>query len=388
MNITIVGIGYVGLANAIALAKTNNVKLHDINKDKVNLINSKQSPIKDDYILQAFQEKKLNLIATSDIVEALTDSKVIIIATPTDYDEKKKSFNTRTVDDTILKTMTINPNISIIIKSTIPIGYVNKIRKKYNKDNIYYSPEFLREGKALYDDLYPSRIIIGGKDETAISFAELMKKAARKQNIELIYTEPNEAEAIKLFANAYLAMRVAFFNELDTYAEINGLDSCKLIEGVCADKRIGDYYNNPSFGYGGYCLPKDTKQLIYEYGTIPNEVINAIVKSNEIRKRHIINEIIKMNPDVVGVYRLTMKSESDNFRQSAILDIIKELYEAQINVIIYEPMCKEDNFMNCSVINDYDKFTVSSDIILANRYSHDLECHKDKVYTRDIFYRD
>lgn len=385
MNISVIGLGYVGVGNAILLSKYNNVVAYDTNVDKIGLINNKKSPIKDSLISRTLEKGALNLVATNDIHEALCGSDLIIIATPTDYDSTKNAFNVKSIDDSMTAIMHIQPFATVVVKSTIPVDYVQSLRKKYKKEQIYYSPEFLREGMALYDNLYPSRIIIGGKDEAAVAYTELMKEACDKKDVQVIFCDSNEAEAIKLFSNAYLAMRVAFFNELDTFSEINNLDTVKLLQGVCSDNRIGNYYNNPSFGYGGYCLPKDTKHLLAEYENVPNEIIDSIVQSNVTRKHYIAAQVIKRNPQVVGVYSLAMKASSDNFRQAAILDIIDKLLESNIKVIIYDPFLVNKSFKACYVERDFQKFGYESEIILANRYDKELQPFKEKVYTRDVF---
>lgn len=384
MKIAVAGMGYVGLANAVLLAQHNKVMAYDIDQEKVNLINKNQSPIKDPEIEEYLKTKKLNLEATTDPMLAFKNADYLIISTPTNYDEKTNYFDTTSIEEVIKKFILINSYATIIIKSTIPVGYVKEIEKKYNNE-IFFSPEFLREGKALLDNLYPSRIIIGSKSESAKKYAELVQNGAIKKNIPVIFTSPTEAEAIKLFSNTYLAMRVSFFNELDSYAEINSLNSKEIINGVCLDPRIGDYYNNPSFGYGGYCLPKDTKQLLANFKNVPQNLIKAIVDSNETRKKHISNMIIKQKPKVVGVYRLIMKTDSDNFRESAVQGIIENIKAQNIKVIIYEPTYLDKEFNGFEVINNLKVFLETSDIIIANRLSKDLIKCKEKVYTRDIF---
>lgn len=389
MKIAVAGTGYVGLSLATLLSVDNEVYALDITQKKVDMINDRISPIQDEYIEKYFKEKQLNLTATLDYKEAFNNAKFVIISTPTNYNDETHQFDTSTVEDIIRKVISLNdPGITMVIKSTIPVGFIEKIKKKYNIDNIMFSPEFLREGHALYDNLYPSRIIIGEKSNRAKEFAELLKSSCLKPDVEIKYVGSTEAEAIKLFANTYLALRVSYFNELDTYAEIKGINTKEIIDGVCSDPRIGNHYNNPSFGYGGYCLPKDTKQLLANYKNVPENLIEAIVDSNNTRKKHITNMILKKNPNTVGVYRLTMKSGSDNFRASAIFDVIKELRYAGINIVIYEPMLSEDNYDDIKVIKDLNEFKSISDVILANRSNSELHGVEEKVYTRDLYFRD
>ncbi len=388
MKIAVVGIGYVGLSLAILLSQKNEVVAYDINKDKVDKINSRISPINDNYIIKYLNKKRLKLTATDDYSEAFRNADYIIICTPTNYNETYNSFDTSSIEDTIYKIKKINKHSIIVIRSTVPIGYTESLNRKEKKLKIIFSPEFLREGYALYDNLYPTRIIVGDDSNEARIFANLLYKAALKKDIPILYMNSVEAESVKLFANTYLALRIAYFNELDTYANQKKLNVKNIINGVCLDPRIGNYYNNPSFGYGGYCLPKDSKQLLQNYGNIPEKIIKAVVESNITRKKYIVSVIKKKKPKIVGIYRLIMKQNSDNFRDSSIQDIIKYLVNNNIKTIIYEPSVKTKKFLNCEVVNIFNDFVETSEIIVANRLDNKIMKFENKVFSRDIYNRD